>query len=126
MLPSPVPDAGLVAFLRGAPIGPQRAERPGRYAVEVEMGDRTLGKNVQVGDERTRLSPIRPRAGFFDQLLYPVERPLVRSGPIERMQVSYPTQSIPIFGWSVPWLVAFLVLVMGFALVLKGRFRVTF
>jgi hypothetical protein len=103
-----------------------RAERAGRYPVEVEMGDRTLGKEVLVGDARTRLSPIRPRASFLDQVLYPVERPLVRLGPVESIRVSYATQAVSFFGLEMPWLVAFIVLVMAFALLLKNRFRVTF
>lgn len=103
-----------------------RADRPGRYAAAVELAGQTLTKDVHVGDRLTRLSPQRFRAGFFDQLLYPVEDPIPASLPAERIEIGYPARGIAVLGMQLPWLVVFFVLAFLFALALKGRFRVTF
>jgi hypothetical protein len=104
-----------------------RAEHPGRYAATVRLRGETLTKDVHVGDGRlARLSPQRFHAGLLDQLLYPVEDPLARSQPVERFAVAYPPRSISVLGLELPWFVVFFLLAFLFALVLKGRFRVTF
>ncbi len=103
-----------------------RAERPGRYAIEVHLGGESYSKEVRVAAGIARLSPVRRGPGFTGQLLYPAERPLPGSRKIDRIAVTYPERAISLFGWELPWIAVFLVLVFVFALLLKGRFRVTF
>jgi hypothetical protein len=103
-----------------------RADRPGRYAAEVRLAGETFTKDVRVGDRLTRLSPRRFQAGFFDQLLYPAEDPISATQAVESLDVTYPSRDIAVLGLHLPWLVVFFVLSFLFALLLKGRFRVTF
>jgi len=81
---------------------------------------------VLVTSTLERVSPVRQRPGLTAQLLFPVERPLADPAQVDRIQVTYPTGTISVFGWSLPWIVVFFVLVLVFALLLKNRFRVTF
>jgi len=103
-----------------------RAEQPGRYALEVATGGQSCVKEVRVADELERISPARQAPSFTAQLLYPAERSLPGPVGIERIVVTCPTREISVFGWSLPWIVVFFVLVLVFALLLKSRFRVTF
>jgi hypothetical protein len=42
-----------------------------------------------VSDDIVRRTTVRPSAGFVDQLVYPVERPLPRNAPVESITVTY-------------------------------------
>ena len=101
-----------------------RAERPGRYRVEVQLGNETLAKEVRVVDGLARLSPVRQQPSFGGQLLYPVESPLPESQRIRSIHVTYATRDVSIFGWRLPWVIVFFLLVTAFALLLMNRFRV--
>lgn len=101
-----------------------RAERRGRFALEVRLGRESLAKEVLVADGLGRLSPVRLRPGFPDQLLYPAESPLPRSSDVQRIQVTYAARGIPLLGWEPHWMVPFFAFVIAFAWVLRGRFRV--
>ncbi len=62
----------------------------------------------------------------MNELLYPSEAPIERSGPVASISVDYPANELAIFGWRVPWLVPFVGLSLVFALVLKRPFGVVF
>lgn len=101
-----------------------RAERPGRYVLEVQLGNEHFAKEVRVAEGLGRLSPVRQQ-GFLARLLYPVEKPLPSSAPIRSVRVSYAARGIPVLGWRLPWMAVFFPLVFLFTFALKTRFRVT-
>ena len=101
-----------------------RAERAGRYAVRVRVGDAAFSKEVVVGGRGVRVSPKREQPGFVAELLYPVEPPLPATAPIARLRVAYAPAAIAVFGHDTSWMIVSLVLVTAFAWLLKGRFRV--
>jgi hypothetical protein len=103
-----------------------RADQPGHFQIVVQQGSEAMVKTVQVGSGFVRLSPVRQRANWVGVLLYPSEPPLPGSSLIRSIRVSYDTQDIAVFGRQLPWLVVFFFLVMAFAFLLRGRFRVTF
>ena len=107
-----------------------RGDSPGRHELVVRAGGEAVTKSVTVAPEAgqrwVRRSPTRRRAAIFDQLLYPAEPSLSRSGPVRRIDVLHDTASISFFGlFDVHWLVAFLVLSLLFAFALRNRFGVT-
>jgi hypothetical protein len=102
------------------------AERPGLYSVGVQLGDDRFAKEVRVTSGFGRLSPARPRPGFTAQLLHPAEPPLPGASRLERIDVSYAARQFAVLGWQLPWLLVFFVLVLVFALLLRGSFRVAF
>jgi hypothetical protein len=103
-----------------------RAEKPGSYQIVVEQGSEQLIKTVQIGSGFARLSPVRQQASLGGAFLYPSESPLPASSLIRSIRVGYDTQAVSVFGWQLPWIVVFFILAMGFAFLLRGRFRVTF
>ena len=100
-----------------------RAERVGRYDLAVQVDGEAVTKEVRVAEDLTRLSPVRHRRDLGRQILHPAEPPL-RGEQVQSIRIGYPARAISIFGWELPWLVVFFVLVTVFAWILKGRFRV--
>lgn len=102
-----------------------RAEKPGRYTLEVESGGATLAKQVAVDGGFGRLSPRRDKPGIVSQLLYPAEAPLPRPQTIESLRIAYPSGTVAVFGREMSWMIPFLGFLTVFALLLKGPLRVT-
>jgi hypothetical protein len=102
-----------------------RAERAGRYRVELQLDGATAAKDIRVGRALERLSPVRRQPDFTHAILYPVEPPLPKPGPVRSIHVEYAPRDVGVLAWRLPWLIVFFVLVMAFAWLLKGRFRVT-
>ncbi len=63
--------------------------QPGEHEVRVRIGGEVYSKRVKVSDDIVRRTPVRPSAGFVDQLVYPVERPLPKNAPVESITVTY-------------------------------------
>jgi hypothetical protein len=100
-------------------------ERPGTYDVTVRVADAAVVKRLVVSDDVARRAPDRLSPGFLDQLLYPAEAPLPADGPVARISVRYADREVGLFGWETHWLIVFLILSVGFAFAMKGRFGVT-
>jgi len=101
-----------------------RADAPGRYLLSFDINGTAVEKSVSAGEAQpSKVSPLRSRT-FLDLVLYPGEKPLPKNVPAASIAVIYQPQRLPLFGGTVHWLVAFLVLsiVAGFAL--RGVFKV--
>jgi hypothetical protein len=103
-----------------------RAEQPGEYVMQVRASGATLAKEVRVGGGLQRLSPVRERPRFWGQVLYPSEPPLPPTSPVASLTLDYPNRAVGLGSLRAHWLVAFFVLVLGFALLLRRRLKVTF
>jgi hypothetical protein len=97
----------------------------GTFTLTVRIGDTTATKSVHVSDRPARRSPRRVSAGSEDQLFYPSEPPLFEDSPIAAITVTYPDSAVSLLGWRVHWMVVYVVLSMGCALVLARRFGIT-
>lgn len=102
-----------------------RAERPGRYALQAQVEGQEFAKEVIVAAGFARLSPVRQLPSLAGQIEYPAESPLPGSSPIQSIRVGYPSREYSVFGWRLPWLAVLFGLVSAFALLLKGRLRVS-
>lgn len=102
-----------------------RAERPGRYQLEVLLEGEAYAKDVRVTVGFERLSPVRQAPGFAAQLLYPAEPPLPDSRRVQSIRVTHAPRDFPLFGWRLPWMAVYFLLVVVFAFLLKSRLRVT-
>jgi hypothetical protein len=102
-----------------------RTKQDGRFTVAVRHGAERVEKDVVAGSTHlVSKSPIRARrAGPATWLS--TEAPLPSDGAIESITVGYERADLPVLGWRVHWLVAFLVLSLLFALVLRGPLGVT-
>jgi hypothetical protein len=96
----------------------------GSYMLRVRVGGRAYDKTLEVSDDVVRRSPARNAAGFWEQLLNPSEPPLLESDTVTSIAIDYPSRDIRVLGWDVHWLVAYLLLSMLFAFVLRRPFGV--
>ena len=102
------------------------AKTPGTYTLVIEIDGETTEKEVIVGPTFDRLSPKRYRTGFLNKALYPTESILPESGPITAVSLSYPDTELDLFGLSMHWIYAYIILSMLVAFPLKGVFNVDF
>lgn len=113
-----VPAAGQAAW-RIVP------EREGVFDLTFRIDGQSYPKRLVVSDDVLRRAPERFAPGFLDQLIFPAEPPLPADAPIHTIRVTYADREVGIAGWDSHWLVAFLILTIGLAFALKGRFGVT-
>lgn len=85
-----------------------------RYQKEIPRADRRL----------SRISTVRVRRNFWQELLYPGEKPLPKDSLLSRIELSYPEQRLELLGLGFHWLVAYFLLSVILGLGLKGLFRV--
>ena len=102
-----------------------RAEQWGDYALTLELDGREYRKTAQVSRLVRRRSPVRLEPSFVNQLLYPAEEPLPSDSSLSAITVGYPETDVSVFGWSVNWLVLFMVLSVAFAFALRKPLGVT-
>lgn len=69
-------------------------------------------KSLVVGTHLVRTSARRERSGFIRQILNPSELPLSVSGPVHRIEISYPQRELHIGFSKVPWPIAVVLLMM--------------
>ena len=100
------------------------SSEPGDFTVDVMLDGQAYSKTVQVSDDVVLRSPSRLEKGFLNQLLYPAEDPLPPDSLIKSITVTYPEESVSVFGFSFHWMIIYFVLAMAFAFALKSRFKV--
>ena len=100
------------------------SSEPGDFTVDVMLDGQAYSKTVQVSDDVVLRSPSRLEKGFLNQLLYPAEDPLPPDSLIKSITVTYPEESVSVFGFSLHWMIIYFVLAMAFAFALKSRFKV--
>jgi len=100
--------------------------RDGAYALTVHFGPHDITKDVRVSTSVARYSPVRAAAGFFNRLWHPVEAPLPEDVAVDAIEIVYAPREFNAIGWPLPWSVAFLLLTMGWAFLLRKPVGVTF
>ena len=101
------------------------AEKSGDYRALVSFGADQIEKSVVVGDKISRLSPNRVAKGFVAELIYPAEPPFETTEGIESIEITYPDREVDFFGWRTHWLIAFFILTIAFAFLLRTPMGVT-
>jgi uncharacterized membrane protein (DUF106 family) len=101
-------------------IRPQQATAG---ALRFVLGESTVEKTVVSGMGLRYLSPAR--AGSLAALFWSPREKLLPPGPVEKIEVRYPSAEIRWGPVNLHWLVWFLVISMAAALLLKGRLGVT-
>jgi uncharacterized membrane protein (DUF106 family) len=102
------------------------ADLPGEYVLNAKFDGRTFTKTVDATDRVVRRSPVRVAAGFMNQVRYPAEPPLPDGAIVTSISVGYPSRSIRVLRWDLPWVIVYLVLSMAFAVALRKPFGVIF
>ncbi len=97
-----------------------RADFSGEHQITVRIGNHNVQTRVIAGDQWGAVPQRRTGRGIWDTLLYPGEPPIPGSHAIEAVEITYPALELSVFGWSVDWLVAFLVLSLAFGFAFKN------
>jgi hypothetical protein len=96
-----------------------RAVQPGTHRLVFHMGQDTAEKQVRVGG-RWGAVPARKTGHWLDLLLYPGEEPLEPGPRAKSIEVRYQPLSLTVMGWSLHWLILFVVLSIAVSFAFKG------
>jgi hypothetical protein len=101
-----------------------RATGPGSGPIAVRVAGTTEFKELAVGQQLSRIAPLRVAPGFWNQLLQPSEPSLPAAGPIRRIEITYPPRQLLAWGHEVHWTIVAVVLMMLFGLLIGRLFGV--
>ncbi len=109
-----------------------QAREKGIHDLTLIVNGQRLTKKVAVGQKPlSKISPLKVRRHFINELLNPGEAPLSGDIPIKTIEVKYLAKKMSLFGWNIPWilgipswLIVYFVLSIIFGFVLKGVFKV--
>jgi len=97
-----------------------RGVSAGRFELIVDDGKMSVTKQVVVGGRLEGVSSVRTGEHWLTSLLYPGETPIPSQSAIESIEIRYPQLDVSVLGRQVNWLIAFLVLSLGFGYAFKG------
>ena len=100
-----------------------RVENPGRYPLQLRLGDETVEKQLVAGEGWGAVSALRT-SSLLDLILYPGEASIEQPTGVESVEVKYRPLPLSVLGWNLHWLVLFFILSIVFAFALKGLFGV--
>lgn len=102
-----------------------QVKEEGLHSLTFVINGQEVSKTIVAGKKSlARISPIKVRANFIDELINPGEKPLPKGLPLKSIEVKYPSKKMEIFGLRLHWLIVYFVLsiILGFAF--KGVFKV--
>lgn len=101
-------------------------DRRGEFELTVHAGGETATKSLLASNEIARRAPTRFERSVFNQIFYPAEPSLASNSVLKSISITYPPRYVSVFGWEVNWLIVFIALSIGFALVLRNWVGVVF
>jgi hypothetical protein len=101
-----------------------RALKPANGELELMFPSGGVAKSIRAGSGPQYVSDRRV-ASLWDLIWHPGETP-ISNGPVDWIEISYPSASVHALGMDLHWLIWLLVISMLSALVFKRRFRVSF
>lgn len=101
-----------------------RVLKEGVHALHFKVNGDILEKRLVAGGGLVRLTPVRTGGGLVDGTLYPGEPGLAPGLGLEAVSVDYPERPVSLLGVSMPWWMAYFLLAIVFAFVLKKPLRV--
>jgi hypothetical protein len=102
-----------------------RGMHPGVDWLEIECGDEPpVKKQIVVGDDFQKVSRRRTQPDLWEQFLNPAEPPIERATSVTLVDVRYPARQLYLGNTEINWIVAFLVLTIVLALILKRPLKV--
>lgn len=101
------------------------AKEKGIHNINVILKGERVTKTVAVAQKPlSKISPIKIRRNFIDELLYPVEAPIKGDMPIKSLEITYPTKGMNLFGWHIHWLIVYFALSIIFGFAFKGILKI--
>ncbi|HEB35422.1 hypothetical protein LCGC14_1405220 [marine sediment metagenome] len=109
-----------------------QAREKGVHDLTFIVNGQKFTKKVSVAQRPlSKISPLKVKRNFINELINPGESPFPGDSPIKAIEVKYQSKDMNLFGWSIPWLFGIppwlvvyfaLSIILGF--VLKGIFKV--
>jgi hypothetical protein len=99
-----------------------QARVPGYHCLAFRVGDQTVDKELAVGGGFMRVSTVRPRWRWFDDLCNPWEKPFGPDSPIQSIAIDYPKRTSWASGtnsWVIYWIVVSMAAGLCFRRLLK-------
>lgn len=103
-----------------------RAAETGPQEVEVRADSETLTKHVRVAAGFAQAASRRVRGGWWNRLTHPAEPPLPAAGPVESIEITYPSWADTSPLLAMHWIVWYFLLSLVFGLLLKRPLGVEF
>jgi hypothetical protein len=101
------------------------AKEKGIHDLTLIIDGRRITKELVINQKAlSRISPSKVRRNFIDELINPKEAPLPGNLPIKKIEVKYPSKSMNIFGWNLPWWLVYFALAIIFGFTFKGIFKI--
>lgn len=102
-----------------------RAREKGIHDLILVADGHRITKKVAVAQNLlSKISPLRARRNFINELLNPGESPLSGDLPFKVIEVKYPAKNMNLFGWYIHWLIIYVALAVIFSFAFKGVFKV--
>ena len=102
-----------------------RAKKAGIHELSMTVNGHRIVKKVAVAQKPlSKISSVKVRRNFIDELFHPGEAPLPRSHPIKSLEITYPLNHMSLFGWKIHWLIVYFALSIIFGFAFKGVFKV--
>jgi uncharacterized membrane protein (DUF106 family) len=109
-----------------------KAREKGVHDLTFIVNGQRLTKKVAIAQRPlSKISPLKVRRNFINELINPGESPVPGDLPIKTIEVKYPAKDMNLFGWNIPWLlgippwlIAYFALSIILGFVFKGIFKV--
>ena len=102
-----------------------QATEPGIQELELMVNGQKVIKKVAVAQKKlSKISPLRIRRNFIDELFNPGEAPIPGNMPVKAIKIEYPDQPMNLFGWRIHWIIVYFALSIIFGFSFKGIFKV--
>jgi hypothetical protein len=101
------------------------SQKSGIHHVHIVLAGKKISKTIATDTKSlSKLSPIKHKKKFIDELFYPVEAPIAEDIPVKSIEVRYPAKRMSFFGINIHWLIAYFALSIIFGFSFKGIFKV--
>lgn len=101
------------------------AREKGVHDLILTVTNQRLTKKVSIAQKPlSKISPLKVRRNFIDELLNPGESPFSGDLPIKTIELKYPAKNMNLFGWHIHWLIVYFALSIIFGFAFKGVFKV--
>jgi hypothetical protein len=102
-----------------------RAKEKGVHDLILVINSQRFKKKVAVAQKPlSKISPLKVRRNFINELLNPGEPPLSGEPPIKEIEVKYPAKNMNLFGWHIHWLIIYMVLSVILSFAFRGVFKI--
>ena len=102
-----------------------RAMEKGVHELSLTVSGQDYTKTISIGQQQlSKISPLKTKRSFWQQLLYPVESAFPKDSPLHSVEIVYSSRNMNLFGWRIHWLFVYFALSIVFGFSLKGLFGV--